>query len=846
MKVNKENTKKAILSIFIIIILSCVVPIQSHAAAFTGVLTKPICWAVIKIVDGVNIIGAFFCAPAATVEGASNKMDDAVKELSDALEQDADSNMIEKTGLVLKGGTKTIYDIYYNSLMSPDKIFSGDVKLLDANIFSAKNINGKFQELIPTGQSLASGLKNTVSNIYILLRNICAVILLCLLIYTGIRILLMSASPYDQAKWKQALIDWVKALCLLMFMHIIMIGIFYISDGLVEALKQSYGDQSIVAAIRWSFHSTSFLDGTACIINMIMYIYVTYLTIVFFVAYFKRLVWIVILILFAPVVATTYAIGQKAKVAGKWMKEFIFAVLMQPFHMLIFYVLVALPVGLLAGGEGITNLVGTNYSNLMIQFYVILSISMIRPAEKFLMGLFGFSESQVSKQGSSESGVKTIKATEKVVKEVVKTGAQVAAVAATAGASAPAMAAGVGTGAATTGGGIGATTEGIGAAESATNIPRIASEGAQIASERNALDEMYNEGMSPESNWDTDDYKSYMKLEKEQSARESAFAERNNAEGLSSSAEALKEAAEVLKEAAENFDISDAEFDETMGDKKPKNKFIERLESNPLYNYAKSADGKERFNELRAGANELRDSMYLSDAPQEWKKGESGYDRTKGRIDESKKAGLNAFVNNKNNVNYMMREHNLSQDDAKKRLQEAEPYINRGITDIGAIDKMISAQREGRDPNQAIRTVASEAKIQATTNRTVNDQSKISAVAQIIAKSTGDRADSPRVQQQAKQTMEAARPYIAKGEKDPEVLHRLVQLENNLKNAKAGANVRTPDKVIRMDKKIDKAMKDGLNKVEMKTNQSTSQGMKQIESVMNKELRNRKALESNN
>ncbi len=193
-----------------------------------------------------------------------------------------------------------------------------------------------------------------------------------------------------------------------------------------------------------------------------------------------------------------------------------------------------------------------------------------------------------------------------------------------------------------------------------------------------------------------------------------------------------------------------------------------------------------------------------------------------------------------------MREHNLSQDDAKKRLQEAEPYINRGITDIGAIDKMISAQREGRDPNQAIRTVASEAKIQATTNRTVNDQSKISAVAQIIAKSTGDRADSPRVQQQAKQTMEAARPYIAKGEKDPEVLHRLVQLENNLKNAKAGANVRTPDKVIRMDKKIDKAMKDGLNKVEMKTNQSTSQGMKQIESVMNKELRNRKALESNN
>lgn len=818
----QKRIMKIIYILMIIIILEfSISPISN--AAFTGILTKPICYLFVGATDAIN-----FLFSAISVPPGEN-----LNELNTAF----DNNDLSATA---------------NILMSPDRIFSGDVPLLEANIFKAdvETSNISLENLLKSGdQSLVKALKKTVSNIYVLLRNISALILLCLLIYTGIRILLMSASPYDQAKWKQALIDWVKALCLLMFMHIIMVGTFYISDLLVDAMKNSFGNLNIVSSIRSAFSNTSIWDGTGAIMITILYIYITYLSIVFFIAYFKRLTWIVILIVISPIVATTYALGQsQRRIFSTWFKEYVGAVIIQPFHIMIFYVLVAIPLGMMTqnnmtGGflaTVINNLNPLNQTSLAVHLYTIIAISMIRPAEKFLMKLFGIDQSSVARQGSSESGVKTIKAAEKVVKDVAMTAVQIGSAVATGGATAA-----MGATAAASAGAVG---EAGATAETATNAIGMAEEGKQIASERNALDEMYNEGMSPESDRGVDDYKAYMELDKEQSAREAAFADENKEGGLKSAADALKEAADALKEVAGNFDVSDAEFDKTMGDQNPKskNKFMERLESNPLYNYARSPEGKERFNELRAGANELRDSMYLEDAPQEWKKGEFGYDSTKSRIDQSKKDGLNAFVNNKNNISYMKQAHDLSTEDAKKRLQEAEPYINRGITDIGAIDKMILAQREGRNPDQAIRAVAKETRTQANINKTVNDQSKINAVAQIIASSTGSRADSPKVQQQAKQTMEAARPYIAKGEKDPEVLHRLVQLENNLKNSKAGANVRTPDKVMRMDKKIDQAMKNGLNKVNMKTNQSTSQGMKQIESVMNKELRNRKSLGSNN
>ena len=283
MKLKNSKTKVISILMLIILIFNFMTPLKSDGF-FTSILTKPIATLYVWVLDGINRIGSvLFVSEAdytALEEGMENK--DASK--------DSDDAKIAR----------------YNKLMSPDKIFSGEVGLLNADIFAAPNEQKGFYESITddTNDAMVGGigtqLKKSASGVYTTLRNICAVIMLCLLIYTGIRILITSASPYRQAEWKKILLDWVKAICLLIFMHYLMIGIFYFSDLLVAALKQSWGDQSIVSIIRARFDDTSFLDGSACIIYMIMYGYITFLTIAFFISYFKRLIWIVILIIISP------------------------------------------------------------------------------------------------------------------------------------------------------------------------------------------------------------------------------------------------------------------------------------------------------------------------------------------------------------------------------------------------------------------------------------------------------------------------------------------------------------------------------------------------------------------
>ena len=62
--------------------------------------------------------------------------------------------------------------------------------------------------------------------------------LLSVLIYIGIRIIISSASQ-DKAKYKQRLIDWLVAFCLLFFMHYIMVATVYIVDQINDMIEPS-------------------------------------------------------------------------------------------------------------------------------------------------------------------------------------------------------------------------------------------------------------------------------------------------------------------------------------------------------------------------------------------------------------------------------------------------------------------------------------------------------------------------------------------------------------------------------------------------------------------------------
>ena len=70
-------------------------------------------------------------------------------------------------------------------------------------------------------KSTAAELRGVVANWYIVLRNIALVALLSVLVYIGIRIII-SSTAVDKAKYKQMLIDWLVAICLLFLMQYIM------------------------------------------------------------------------------------------------------------------------------------------------------------------------------------------------------------------------------------------------------------------------------------------------------------------------------------------------------------------------------------------------------------------------------------------------------------------------------------------------------------------------------------------------------------------------------------------------------------------------------------------------
>lgn len=120
--------------------------------------------------------------------------------------------------------------------VSPEVIFANKVQLLDANFITEPGNNDYLVEAQDT--SPLSSLRNIIAGWYVTLRTIAVVGLLSVLIYVGIRIIISSTAS-DKAKYKQRLVDWVVAFCLLFFMHYIMAAVCTVVDKVDDMLGES-------------------------------------------------------------------------------------------------------------------------------------------------------------------------------------------------------------------------------------------------------------------------------------------------------------------------------------------------------------------------------------------------------------------------------------------------------------------------------------------------------------------------------------------------------------------------------------------------------------------------------
>ena len=116
----------------------------------------------------------------------------------------------------------------------------------------------------------------------------------------------------------------------------------------------------------------------------ICYIVLVMFTLFFTFTYIKRIIYLAFLTLIAPLVAMTYPIDKitdgKAQAFEAWLKEYIFNLLIQPLHLVLYTVLVS----------SAYELVHTNI------IYALVAIGFLIPAEGLLRKFFGFSKSDTA------------------------------------------------------------------------------------------------------------------------------------------------------------------------------------------------------------------------------------------------------------------------------------------------------------------------------------------------------------------------------------------------------------------------------------------------------------------
>lgn len=404
----KKLLNKLLISIIIIILLfNFVIVPQAQAISLGGILLKPITSLLMVPLDMIAFI--ITCAVGVFSNGFIDWTADWVNDAVDVIENSwaNDRSLSDNIGSTISSAG-TIQGLGFLTI---EDFFSGEIELSNINIFTSQSNN-----------NIIVNVKQAAAEWYYALRNIAAIGLLCALIYTAIRIMLSTIAE-DKAHYKDMLVDWVKAVCLVLFIHILMMLILNVTDLIVSLLGDFKNNYSSIAWVRWKLLSD--FDITQ-VVYLIMYGMLIYYTVVFAISYMKRFLYTILLIVIAPIIGLVYAFGKEGKsIFQKWLKEFITNAFLQPYHMVIYTVLF-----------GFVSTLADNGQNLMIAIYSLIVLHFIKDAEKYYRGLFGMKDG-VAGIGQADTGVETIervkKKTTQIVQQVGKVALSVAALAIPAG-----------------------------------------------------------------------------------------------------------------------------------------------------------------------------------------------------------------------------------------------------------------------------------------------------------------------------------------------------------------------------------------------------------------------------
>lgn len=270
--------------------------------------------------------------------------------------------------------------------------------------FFVSNIDGTLYEVKEnyvtyTNNSTAFTLRSVVSKWYSALRTLALVILLSILLYIGIRIVLSSTSAEQKAKYKNMLVDWFIALCMVFVLHYLMAFIMGITQKIIDIFDTGSISTGGVDYLMTTIRNSIVTENGSYYRHWgyaVMYLALVILTISFTIQYIKRLVFIALLTMIAPLIAITYPLDKikdgHAQGFSLWLREYSFNCLIQPVHLALYIMIVEVAV--------------TTMKNPII---AIVALASFKPAETFIRKLFGFDKaSTMNNLGSIAAGAMTM------------------------------------------------------------------------------------------------------------------------------------------------------------------------------------------------------------------------------------------------------------------------------------------------------------------------------------------------------------------------------------------------------------------------------------------------------
>ncbi len=293
-------------------------------------------------------------------------------------------NFLTASVAYIEGTTEDATDDINTMIITPFDIFFNRVKILDVNFFD-----------IEDDGSLVMQIRTSVAVWYYVLRNVAALILLVILIYVGIRMAIATVAS-DKAMYKKMLFDWVASLVLIFIMQYIIIFTVSINQTIIKAIEAGAKSEEITNTYK-VINALAFnildLDSIAATIVFCMLVWQTLGLVI---SYFNRMLKLAFLIIISPLITLTYSIDKmgdgKAQALGAWLKEFIYTILIQPFHCIIYMCFVSISFKLL-----IQNTQGNDNSNtLAVAVVAILSVRFVKEAEKLIRKIFAFKDDNSS------------------------------------------------------------------------------------------------------------------------------------------------------------------------------------------------------------------------------------------------------------------------------------------------------------------------------------------------------------------------------------------------------------------------------------------------------------------